>query len=138
MSPDFGEVIDTGPPHRMAGAHLKKHVDERARFKISALEPVGEHIEDGQELLFWRVRPLTCLANDRVHSPYAVALFEEGEHHLVLRREVAVEGRLGDAGPADEFVDANIPHAPPGKEIVGGVDDALPDSGRADGCCAWG
>src|SRR3712207_1776347 len=97
MSPDFCEIVDAGPPERMAGAHLEKHVDERAGLKIGALEPVGEHIKDSQKLLFGCVGPFTCLADNCVHSPDPVALLEEGEHHLVLRGEVAVERCLSDS-----------------------------------------
>ena len=49
VAADLGEVIDAGPSQRVRGAHLQQHVDEGARLEIRAVEPVGEHVEDGEE-----------------------------------------------------------------------------------------
>ena len=68
--------------------------------------------------------PRVRLGFDPVPRPALLAPFEEGEHELVLRGEVPVEGRLGDAGAADHLVDADGAYAAPREQLIGGVEDA--------------
>ena len=41
---------DAGAAGGVHGAHLEHHVDERARLEVFAMEPLVEHVEDGQQL----------------------------------------------------------------------------------------
>ena len=117
---------------RVVRAHLQHDVDERARLEVVASKPAVEGVEDGEQLLL-RGRPTACgLCFDPAKGPVLLALFEEGQHQVVLRGEVPVEGRLGHAGPLDHLVDTHSSYTATREKLIGGVKNALA-SIRLDG-----
>ena len=50
---DVAQVLDAGLSRGVSGTQLDQHIDERAAVEVlMLLEPVVEHVEDGQQLLF--------------------------------------------------------------------------------------
>ena len=106
--PDVLKMLRTGPADGVLEARgLEQNVDERAPLEVVAVEPLVEEIEDREQAV---LRGRTTLARLRLHPavrPDMLALAEKGQHEVVLRREVAVEGRLRDRGPLDHLFDAD-------------------------------
>src|SRR5581483_1312092 len=97
---------------------LEQHVDEGARLEVGAVEPLVEEVEDREQALSGRPAAAARLGLDPPARPALLAPLEEREHEVVLRGEVAVERRLGDGGPLDHLVDADVADAAPGEELV--------------------
>src|SRR2546426_1131218 len=93
MAPDFGEIVDAGLPEGVPGPHLQQDIDERAGLEVVAGKPVGEDVENGQQLLLRGVAPAPGSGNYAVHGPLPVPAFQESQHELVLGREMPVEAR---------------------------------------------
>jgi hypothetical protein len=89
------------------------------------VEPFVEEVEDREQLLLGGRAASPRLGFHPVAGPALLALLEEGEHEFVLRGEVPVKGRFGDACAFDQFVDADVVDAAVREELVGGVEDAL-------------
>ena len=61
----------------------------------------------------------------QAHGSSAARAFEEGEHEIVLRREVPVERRLGDPGVFDHLIDADRLDPPLREQLVRAIQDSF-------------
>ena len=132
---DCCQVIGARLPDRgLPVVHLEQDVDERAALEVVFLEPLVEEVEDREQLLFRGLSAAPGLRLDPVPRPKLLALLQERQHEVVLGREVAVEGGLGDRGAPDHLVDADRSHAAPREQLVGAVENSL-SSSRNRRCC---
>jgi hypothetical protein len=115
---DVLEVSDACFTGGVFRAHLEQHVDERARLEVVVAKPFVEYVEDREEAFLGRCAASSRFLLDLLVRPANLAPLEEGEHELVLGSKVAVERRLGDAGPGDHLVDADVADATAGEEFV--------------------
>jgi len=93
--------------------------------KSRAVEPLVEEIEDREQALFGSRAALPRLGLDPAVRPDHLALLEEGEDELVLRREVPVERRLRDGGTLDDLLDADRADPPRREELVGALENSV-------------
>ena len=130
--PDLCEVLHRRLPNRaLAIVHLEQDVDERAALEIVLLEPVVEHVEDGQEPVFGKRGALLDLPLEPIACPPLLAQAQELDDELVLRGEVAIEGALGDARVLDHRVDPDRLEPVLREEVVRRVQDPLARGLRA-------
>ena len=99
---------------------LDQHIDERAAVEVLLLlEPVVEHVEDGQQLLFGGAAAQPRLPLDEVNGPQLFAPLQHRQHEIVFGREVPVHGGFGHPGLADDLVDAHRADPAPGEQRIG-------------------
>jgi hypothetical protein len=111
-----------------AAAHLGHRVDEGAAAKRRVGEPFGHHVGEQQQGIgitgaFVRAAASQCI--DEPGHPSCMPVIEKGAHQVVLRREVPVEGDLGDARGGNDAVDAGGADAVGIEEVVRREQDAL-------------
>ena len=83
-----------------------------------------------------RGRPVTgrgAVRADSVVGRLADEVDEHVDEQVVLRREVEVRGRRGDAGPRRDLAHADRFVAALGRELAGGVEEAVPGGGLGRG-----
>src|SRR5215211_659141 len=133
-------MADRGLACGVLWPHLEQCVDEGAGLEVRAPEPFVEGVEDRQQLRFRRRAAASGFGFDPAYGPALLAPLEEGQDEVVLGREVAVEGPLGDPCALDHLVDPDIPDASAGKQLVGRIEEALARSGpcRRSRCRRYG
>jgi len=104
----FSRWGDAGTSERMLGTHLQQHVDERAGLEVLGVEPLVEHVEDGQQLPKRGGGQPRRLGFDDVHGPPLLAVGEERQCQVVLGGEVVVQRGLGDPGASDDLVHSHV------------------------------
>src|SRR4029079_943548 len=84
---DVLEVIRTCASDGMTEVgRLEQHVDERAALEVVTVEPLVEEVEDREQPSLRRRSAAPRLHLDPAVRPDLLALAEELEHELVLRR----------------------------------------------------
>src|ERR1700680_802143 len=86
---------------------LKKHLDERAGFKIAAAKPRVEDIENREQLLRRRGATALNACLKPGTGPQLLASAQEGKGKLVLGRVVFVQRPLRDPGSRSESVNTH-------------------------------
>src|SRR5205085_1315608 len=132
---DVRARVDRGVTGGMLWAQLEQHVEERAGLEVGAPEPHVENVEEREELFLGIGAEPFGPRLQGLAGPALFAQFQEGNHEIVLRREMPVERRLGDARALDHLVDADSPNTAVREQLVGGFQYAIPDVARrpADG-----
>lgn len=100
------------------GAH------ERTALELVALEPLVEKVEHDQQSSARSSLPPSRLRFQPSFGPPITTMAKKRDDEVVLGAEVAVEGRLGDAGTGDDVVDPDLPYALSNEKVVSGPEHA--------------
>ena len=109
--PDVLEMAHAGVPGGVLGAHLEEHVDERARLEVLARNHSSKTSKIARSRVSGVEPRLSGAGLHEVPGPELLSALEERQDELGLRREVPVQGRLGDPRALDDVVHTHVPYS---------------------------